>query len=107
MQLLDSKPQQQKIRDESEAALPDSISAEHLFWPKKAPLYVVAEKILSGDETLPHNWAVDGTTGYDFANAVNGIFVNESNGRAFDVVYRDFAGRDERFGDLVNNAKRW
>lgn len=95
-----------KSGDESEAALPDSISAEHLFWPKKAPLYVVAEKILSGDETLPHNWAVDGTTGYDFANAVNGIFVNESNGRAFDVVYRDFAGRDERFGDLVNNAKK-
>ena len=31
--------------------------------------YVVVEKILSGDETLPHDWATAGTTGYNFLNA--------------------------------------
>ena len=31
-------------------------------------IYVVAEKILSGDEPLPSDWAVCGTTGYDLLN---------------------------------------
>ncbi|HLP77787.1 MAG TPA: alpha-amylase family glycosyl hydrolase, partial [Candidatus Paceibacterota bacterium] len=35
------------------------------------PLYIVVEKILSGDESLPDDWPVDGTTGYDFLNRVN------------------------------------
>jgi (1->4)-alpha-D-glucan 1-alpha-D-glucosylmutase len=34
------------------------------------PLYVVAEKILSKGESLPEDWAVYGTTGYDFLNNV-------------------------------------
>lgn len=39
--------------------------------------YLVVEKILSGDEVLPPDWPVDGTTGYEFLNEVNGLFVNE------------------------------
>src|SRR4029078_11348562 len=35
--------------------------------------YVVVEKILSGDETLPREWPVHGTTGYEFLNLVNGL----------------------------------
>ena len=33
-------------------------------------IYVVAEKILSGDEPLPTDWAVCGTTGYDLLNII-------------------------------------
>ena len=32
------------------------------------PLYVVVEKILTGEEPLPEGWPVAGTTGYDFLN---------------------------------------
>lgn len=106
-----SQPQQLtdeplKVPDISAAELSHSIGAERLFRPKVTPLYVVAEKILSGDETLPRNWAVDGTTGYDFANIVNGIFVDELNRRAFDAIYRDFTGQGDRYRDLVNDAKK-
>ncbi|GAC1541734.1 MAG: malto-oligosyltrehalose synthase [Herpetosiphon sp.] len=59
------------------------------------PLYVVAEKILSEHEPLARDWAVDGTTGYDFLNAVNGIFVDRSNRAAFDKVYTTFLGSGE------------
>ncbi len=38
--------------------------------------YVVVEKILSGNEELQPEWAVHGTTGYEFLNMVNGIFVD-------------------------------
>ena len=51
------------------------------------PLYVVAEKILSGRERLPRNWAVHGTTGYNFLNQINGLFVDPSNGRRMRRIY--------------------
>lgn len=37
--------------------------------------YVLAEKILSRGEQLPE-WPLAGTTGYDYLNALNGIFIN-------------------------------
>ena len=43
------------------------------------PLYIVAEKILSKGERLPADWAVSGTTGYDFLNQVNGLFVRRAS----------------------------
>nr|MDQ2998633.1 alpha-amylase family glycosyl hydrolase [Chloroflexota bacterium] len=42
------------------------------------PLYIVAEKILARGERLPEDWAVHGTSGYDYLNALNGIFVDGS-----------------------------
>ncbi len=40
------------------------------------PLYVVLEKIVAPHEQLPESWPVHGTTGYRFANVVNGLFVD-------------------------------
>jgi len=42
----------------------------------RGPIYMVAEKILTGDEPLPEDWPVDGTTGYDFLNRLNGIYID-------------------------------
>jgi len=39
------------------------------------PLYLVVEKITAGFERLPATWPVHGTTGYNFTNTVNGLFV--------------------------------
>ncbi|MDZ7636762.1 MAG: malto-oligosyltrehalose synthase [Bryobacterales bacterium] len=39
--------------------------------------YVLAEKILSRDERLP-DWPLAGTTGYDYLNVLNGLFVSPS-----------------------------
>lgn len=70
------------------------------------PLYIVAEKILSNGEDLPRQWAVHGTTGYEFANAVNGIFVDGSSSEAFDLLYRRFTGRDTDQRQLVYSCKK-
>ncbi len=70
------------------------------------PLYVVAEKILSEDEQLPDDWAVHGTTGYDFLNEVNGIFVDGKQRSAFDKIYQHFIGREINFQHLVNSNKK-
>ena len=38
-------------------------------------LYLTVEKILGVDEELPADWPVEGTTGYDYLNVLNGIFL--------------------------------
>jgi (1->4)-alpha-D-glucan 1-alpha-D-glucosylmutase len=70
------------------------------------PLYIVAEKILARGESLPEDWTVAGTTGYDFLNQVNGIFVRRASRRAFDRIYSDFVGTKNNFRDLVNSQKK-
>jgi len=68
--------------------------------------YIVVEKILDLEESLPENWAVQGTTGYDFCNYVNGIFVRRENERAFTETYRDFLNRPVHFDELLIEKKR-
>jgi (1->4)-alpha-D-glucan 1-alpha-D-glucosylmutase len=70
------------------------------------PLYVVAEKILSEGEALPPDWAVDGTTGYDFLTAVNGLFIDADGRDAFDRIYRSFTGASASYDQLVGSAKK-
>lgn len=71
-----------------------------------APLYVVVEKILSGDESLPETWPVAGTTGYDFLNDVHRLFVDGSRRRQMMRAYRRFTGEAGRFRDVVYECKR-
>ena len=48
------------------------------------PFYVVAEKILGAGEPMPALWAVQGATGYEFLNLLNGIFVDRAQARAME-----------------------
>jgi (1->4)-alpha-D-glucan 1-alpha-D-glucosylmutase len=69
------------------------------------PLYVVAEKILTEGEPLPPDWAVDGTTGYDFLNVVNGLFVAGENRETLDRIYHTVAGPVD-YHQLVISTKK-
>ena len=71
-----------------------------------APLYVVVEKILTDEELLPFDWPVAGTTGYDFLNQVNGLFVNTNNSSEFDAVYHQFTGNQVDFAELIYASKK-
>jgi (1->4)-alpha-D-glucan 1-alpha-D-glucosylmutase len=73
--------------------------------PFRRPLYVVVEKILGPDEPLPENWPVDGTTGYEFLNVLNGLFVDRDHAAAFTRLYRKWTHRDDSFRDLVYQKK--
>ncbi len=72
------------------------------------PLFVVVEKILGADEPLPGDWPVHGTTGYEFAAAVNGLFVDRRNSRAFDRLYDRLTGGSHRlaFDDLAYASRK-
>jgi (1->4)-alpha-D-glucan 1-alpha-D-glucosylmutase len=67
--------------------------------------YVVVEKILSGEERLPGDWPVHGTSGYDFANLVNGLFVDPAALARMDRIYRSIAGRYD-FSELLYECKK-
>jgi (1->4)-alpha-D-glucan 1-alpha-D-glucosylmutase len=68
--------------------------------------YIVVEKILSGGEALPVDWPVSGTTGYDFANILNNLFINSEGARALSEIYGRFTGSRAAFGDVVYEKKR-
>jgi (1->4)-alpha-D-glucan 1-alpha-D-glucosylmutase len=69
-------------------------------------LYLVAEKILSPGEQLPPHWAVHGTTGYNFLNDLNGLFVDPANARSLRKIYARFTGRQEPFAEVVYRSKK-
>lgn len=73
--------------------------------PSAAALYVIVEKILMGDETLPGEWPVSGTTGYDFLNTVNGVFVDPSGMDTLELMYAGLTGSEGAFSDVVAQAK--
>jgi len=68
--------------------------------------YVVVEKILTGDETLPAEWPVHGTTGYEFLNLVNGLFVDPGGARAIERAYQRLRDGTGSFDDLLYRAKK-
>ena len=69
-------------------------------------LFIVVEKILGKGEQLPKTWPVAGTTGYDFLNLVNGLFVHSVQERAMDTLYTRFVGQRIVFEDLVYLTKK-
>jgi (1->4)-alpha-D-glucan 1-alpha-D-glucosylmutase len=69
-------------------------------------LYVVAEKILMPGESLPEDWVVDGTTGYDFAALANGLFVHGDGEEPLTALFERVAGPVVSFADLVFERKK-
>jgi (1->4)-alpha-D-glucan 1-alpha-D-glucosylmutase len=69
-------------------------------------MYLIVEKILDAGEDLPAAWPVQGTTGYDFLNAVNGLFVDERNAGPMERLYRAFTGLEGSAGQLLPEKKR-
>jgi (1->4)-alpha-D-glucan 1-alpha-D-glucosylmutase len=68
--------------------------------------YVVVEKILTGRERLRPDWPLDGTTGYEYANLVNGLFVTQGSADRMERIYRSFTGNLSDFADLVYACKK-
>jgi (1->4)-alpha-D-glucan 1-alpha-D-glucosylmutase len=90
------------VREELERELREKGAASPLW----RPLFVVAEKILGRTEALPRGWAAAGTTGYDFLNSLNGIFVARDNEQKLQKIYFRFIGGEIDFEELVYQKKK-
>lgn len=62
------------------------------------PIYVIAEKILTGNEKLRSEWLLHGTVGYDFLNQLNGLYVYQPFKKALQEIYFNFT--DLKFNTL-------
>ena len=69
-------------------------------------IYLLVEKILSGNETLRKDWPVHGTTGYEFGKLVAGLLVDGSSEQAITKTFQRFIGHSMHFGHLVYAKKR-
>lgn len=85
--LLDPLGYLERLRAELDARRPSGA----------APLFV--EKILSPGERLRREWPVQGTTGYEFLNDLEALFIHAAGAAEVERAYRKLIGaRGERFG---------
>ncbi len=68
------------------------------------PIFV--EKILSHGEHLRTEWPVAGTTGYDFLNLAEALFIPAEGFSALEADYRRIIRQPLTFPDLVRHGKR-
>ncbi len=73
--------------------------------PPAAP-FLVVEKILAEGEPPPGEWPVQGTTGYDFLNAQNDLFVDPAGLRRLEEICARFTGDRLPFTERVYRAKK-
>ncbi|HZU21653.1 MAG TPA: malto-oligosyltrehalose synthase, partial [Terriglobales bacterium] len=79
---------------------------EHDWLVEGPPMFVIVEKILEHGEELPAEWAVDGTVGYEFANLVNGIFIDSHSRRQFTTAYQRFSGIRTSVDTIIYESKK-
>ncbi|WP_036484905.1 malto-oligosyltrehalose synthase [Myxosarcina sp. GI1] len=68
-------------------------------------VYITVEKILELSEDLPQHWQIQGTSGYEFLNYVNGILCCQENEGEFSQIYTRFTGLNAKYDDLVYDKK--
>lgn len=72
---------------------------------ERKPL-VFVEKILAHHEQLPEDWPATGTTGYEYLNAVEALFISPSGFEEIENGYRRLLGRPMRFERVAQWGKR-
>ncbi|MGZ5052555.1 MAG: malto-oligosyltrehalose synthase [Methylobacter sp.] len=72
----------------------------------RPPIYIVAEKIVANYEYLSSHWPIHGTTGYEFANAASGVFIDSAAEKSLSRCYERFIESQPNFDTLVYHAKK-
>ena len=79
--------------------------AEAAF-PDRSPPAIHIEKILGQGERLRPEWPVAGTTGYDFLNQVEGLFIEPVGWEAIEEDYRRVIRQPLEFPAIARQGKR-
>jgi (1->4)-alpha-D-glucan 1-alpha-D-glucosylmutase len=71
-----------------------------------SPFYTVVEKILGENERLPSFSGVDGTTGYEWLNAITHVLVEAKGLEALDEIWRQISSQSPQLSPVLTAAKR-
>jgi (1->4)-alpha-D-glucan 1-alpha-D-glucosylmutase len=75
------------------------------FTPRGHP-YIVVEKILGPDEHLRHDWACDGTSGYDFMDQVSAVLHDGAAEKPLAALWAKVSGRSPSFAVEAEASRR-
>lgn len=103
--LLDPQQYFQNLQDKF-AEIKHRAQGGDQYLPEQPTLYIAVEKILGHDEGLPADWNVAGTTGYDFLNLLNGIFVDRPGAVQLRSNYSRLTGQPMRYLDTLYESKK-
>ncbi|MDO9406360.1 MAG: malto-oligosyltrehalose synthase [Polaromonas sp.] len=67
--------------------------------------WIVVEKILTPGESLPQDWGVDGTTGYDFMDQAGAVLHDEAGETALRQLWTRLTGDAAAFEDHLQAAR--
>ncbi|MBW3541154.1 MAG: malto-oligosyltrehalose synthase [Planctomycetes bacterium] len=70
------------------------------------PFRIYVEKILGHNERLPPEWPVEGTTGYEFLNQLEDVFLLREGFGELVEAYQQMLGRPLEFKDVAAWGKR-
>ncbi len=88
---------------------PDGLRDPQLYFERlraaSSSAWIVAEKILEPGEPLRPGWPIDGTSGYDFLNECNGLFVYGEGLNELTEVYTKFVGEQAQFEAMAHAKK--
>ncbi|HEX4947900.1 MAG TPA: malto-oligosyltrehalose synthase, partial [Blastocatellia bacterium] len=104
--LLDPERYLEHLRRLCRRALKISAAPPTATALSRPPCYVVVEKILGHNEQLRPQWATHGTTGYEFLNLLNGLFVEERSRPIFQQLWRRLGDELQDFEDVVYQSKK-
>ncbi|NES98017.1 MAG: malto-oligosyltrehalose synthase, partial [Desertifilum sp. SIO1I2] len=81
---------------------------QYLEWLREqtGETYITVEKILEPEEELPQAWPIQGTSGYDFLNQVNGVFCQLDNEGKLNKIYQQFTQLNGSYETLSLEKKR-
>ena len=69
--------------------------------------YIVVEKILEPDETLPKEWLVQGNTGYDFLGMVNNLLTDKNAEKHFTKFYKKLSWDKGTIQQQIHDKKAY
>ena len=84
----------------------DPIGYTRKLQARVSSIYVVVEKILARGETLSKELQVSGTTGYDFLDTLNALFVDPAGLGKLTRFYREFTEVIDSFDDICYDRKK-
>jgi (1->4)-alpha-D-glucan 1-alpha-D-glucosylmutase len=84
----------------------DDLSAQRPPGAPPGSAWLVIEKILGVDETLPKDWGVDGTSGYDFMDTVSALQHDPDARPALEDLWSSVSGRPASFVAEETAARR-
>lgn len=68
--------------------------------------YIIAEKILEHEEVLPPDWALQGTSGYEFLAFTNHLLTDKAGEKELAAWYQELLPEQPAYQDIVYEKKR-